>query len=501
MTRIFKFALLVGFCCILHVAITLAELQTPNNEPNQPIFAKLIPPDKLKEDLDFLFKTIEEVHPNMYAYISKEEFSKYRNKLYNQVDHPMNPLEFYKLVAPVVASLKNGHTFIQPFKEELKKVAEGGGRVFPLSLYLDGTKVILEKNYSSTQLPLGEPVLTINGQPAAELFAKFTQLFPAENRNSNPAVLEQPGLLGWLLRLEFGPVESWTLEIRETNSLAKTYTVKSVPLEKIIATQARPNNENEKNYYQYLPEYDTTLIGINSFGTDLEKFKKFLRESFQKIRNGKISNLIIDIRENHGGSDLNANALLEYLTQRPYQQFEQACIKISSRAEKGIAPLRQQSPQLFENKELGDIITLDLPLKTPPDNPLGFTGRIFVLIGPRSFSTGTSFAATIRQFQIGTLAGEETGDPTILYGNIINVPLPNSGLTVAIAGRAFVLAGGKPDGRGVLPDYEVKQKPEDTAKGIDTVLQFTLDLVKKSGSEISSVPKGEGTMQIERTKK
>jgi len=31
---------------------------------------------------------------------------------------------------------------------------------------------------------------------------------------------------------------------------------------------------------------------------------------------------------------------------------------------------------------------------------------------------------------------------------------------------------------GIIPDYEVKQKPEDTAKGVDTVLQFTLNLIK-----------------------
>jgi C-terminal processing protease CtpA/Prc len=212
----------------------------------------------------------------------------------------------------------------------------------------------------------------------------------------------------------------------------------------------------------------------------LEKFKQFLKEAFQKIQNSDTANLIIDIRENPGGSDLNANVLLEYLTAKPYRQFEEARIKISSQDEKGIAPLRQQNPELFEGKKVGDIITLELPLKTPPDNPIRFTGQTFLLIGLRSFSTSTSFAATIKRFDIGKLIGEETGDPTILYGNIVNVPLPNSALTAAIAGRAFVLAGGRPDGRGVLPDYEVKQKPEDTAKGIDTVLQFTLNLIQQS---------------------
>ena len=45
------------------------------------------------------------------------------------------------------------------------------------------------------------------------------------------------------------------------------------------------------------------------------------------------------------------------------------------------------------------------------------------------------------------------------------------------------MPGSKNDGRGVIPDYEVKQKPEDTAKGVDTVLQFTLNLIKESNSK------------------
>ena len=73
----------------------------------------------------------------------------------------------------------------------------------------------------------------------------------------------------------------------------------------------------------------------------------------------------------------------------------------------------------------------------------------------------------------------------------------------AVPGRSFVFAGGKDDGRGVLPDYEVKQKPEDTAKGADTVLQFTLNLVKSGDpllnndkEKVGRLPKIQPTLEI-----
>jgi C-terminal processing protease CtpA/Prc len=169
-----------------------------------------------------------------------------------------------------------------------------------------------------------------------------------------------------------------------------------------------------------------------------------------------------------------------YLTTKPYKIYEKAEIKISAQTHERIKHLRRQVPEIFANKKDGDIVTLELPPRQPADNPFRFTGRIFLLISRQSFSASTVFASAIKCAEIATLIGEETGDPTTLYADSIKFELPNSGLHAWIASKLLISACGKPDGRGVLPDYEVKQKLEDTAKGVDTVLQFTLDLIKKS---------------------
>jgi len=457
--------------CLVYATKTIAE-------SNQPAYLKPIPPEKLKEDLDFLFKTIEEIHPNMYAYTSKEEFEPLKKQLYEKISNPMSPLDFYKAVAPIVVSLKSGHTYIQPFADELKHFSERGGSVFPLALRWDNSKLIISKNFSPSELPLGATLLTINGCQASEIFNEFARVFASENKNINPAIIESPVIFGWLLYLKYGPVESWNVEVKGTDGTVRKYTLSPVPLTVITGTPVISDDGKTRNHYKYLNEYDTVVLEINSFGSDLVKFKEFLQEVFQEIHGKSIHNLIVDVRKNSGGSDMNADTLLEYLIGKPYRQFEKAQIKLSPQDEQGIAPLRKQSPGLFEGKKIGDFITLEIPLKTPPENPIRFGGKTFVLIGPQSFSTATSFAATVKCFGIGKLIGEETGDPTVLYGNAIEVRLPNTGLTVAVAGRAFVLAGGKPDGRGVISDFEVKQKPEDTAKNVDTVLQFTLSLIK-----------------------
>jgi len=59
MTNVVKTTILIFVCYGLCAANTSAELRTPGQDFNQPAYLKLISPDKLKEDLDFLFKTIE----------------------------------------------------------------------------------------------------------------------------------------------------------------------------------------------------------------------------------------------------------------------------------------------------------------------------------------------------------------------------------------------------------------------------------------------------------
>jgi len=440
---------------------------------------KLLAPDKLKQDLDFLFKTIEEVHPNMYAYTSKEEFGHLRDNLYKQIKCPMTGLDFYKLTAPVIAALKNTHTYMVPFIQEYKQYFESGGRVFPLELRLSDSKIIISKNFSSVSLPLGGEILTINSRQASNIWAEFSCRFASESRNANPHLIENTVLLRDLLWLEFGPIESWQLKIKEYNTKINDFKVESATATELKGREAA-NDFEPRNSYRYLPDYNATLLDMPSFGGDPEKFKNFLKETFEKIGSQNVPNLIIDIRENTGGSDLCVSPLMEFLTSKPFRLYEKVGIKICPQTSERIQHIRNQLPDKFADKKNGSIVALDLPFQNPGDNPFRFRGRTFILVGQQSFSASTVFASAVKCFHTGILVGEETPDPTIFYADSIKFTMPNSGLEVAVASKSLSLAGSTNDGRGVIPDYEVKQTPEDTAKGVDTVLQFTLGLIKDS---------------------
>jgi hypothetical protein len=460
----------------IYITNAFAELQTPNQEPNKPAYLKPISPDELKEDLDFLFKTIEEVHPNMYAYISKEDFFQLLNQLYKQVAHPMNRIEFFKLVAPVVASLENGHTQLYPPDKDFRGYLNKGGKIIPLEFRWDGQNLILDKNYGPQELPVGGRVLEINGQDANELIAKFARYFPDEFRNNNPGWAAK-GLIHCLW-LEYGQTERLNIRIRPVNGIENAYNVKGIPFSQFQACKNEQQVHKQQLYsYRYIPEYNTGLIELRGFHNSAQ-YKDFLEKTFRQLKAKITANLIIDIRQNPGGNTSAGDVFLDYLTDKPFRQYEEYRIKASAQV-MGLPYIKEHLP---DDVKIGAVVTPPSSFRKPKDNPntLRFNGRKFVLIGQVTFSAANAFASAVKCFNIATLIGEETGGTTTCYGDIFRIDLPNSGLSAACSMKYFVEAGGKPDGRGVLPDYEVKQKPEDTAKGVDTVLQFTLNLIKNS---------------------
>jgi hypothetical protein len=426
----------------------------------------------------------------MYAYTSKGEFAPLRKKLYKDVNRPMNSLEFYKLVAPVVAKLKNGHTFFFPPFEFFQNYAKTGGKYFPIEILIDGESVILTEYQGPYTLPIGAEVLTLDDVSAIEFLRKAARYMPSENKPYNLAMIQRKSFLPLYLWLEKNNSELLDLQLKTTDGRIEQFHLKALGYEELVdyqknnsdKTKTTSKNNNTPYSYRNIPDYNVGLIEFNSFH-NRESFLNFLKNTFGKIQEQNVCELIIDIRKNPGGNSTLGDDLLKYLTRKPFSQFEKVDIKMSEQLLKQQAGIKN----MFPNAKMGSIVSVDTDLKLPEENSLRFAGKTFVLIGPESASSSVSFASAVRYFGIGTLIGSETIDTPVSYGDCIKGMLPNAELLFSVAAKRFVDAGGKENGRGIIPDNEVKQKPEDIAKGVDTVLQFTLDMIKKSDAKIACI--------------
>jgi carboxyl-terminal processing protease len=153
--------------------------------------------------------------------------------------------------------------------------------------------------------------------------------------------------------------------------------------------------------------------------------------------------LIIDIRKNGGGNSGNGETLCQYLLKH------------------------EKKHCLF-----------DRTIKPRAD---AYRGKVFLLIDTPTFSAAESFAIDLWESGEVTLVGQPTAGDT---GNKPENFQSPSGLNFRIPLSAPRLSpkGFPLEGRGVPPHYEVAQTVGDFMAGIDTQLEFTLNLIQTSNT-------------------
>ena len=88
--------------------------------------------------------------------------------------------------------------------------------------------------------------------------------------------------------------------------------------------------DTKKTYFKYtkIPELNSVILRIDSFGTN-RNFEAFIIESFKSIKTNNIKNIIIDIRNNPGGSSSLSEMLLSITSDKDISQFERKLVKYS----------------------------------------------------------------------------------------------------------------------------------------------------------------------------
>ena len=228
----FKIITAILICWNLRTLITFAETQT-GIKTRQSSYAKLIEPDKLKEDLDFILKNIDEIHPDMYAYISKEEFNTLKIETYKKLNKPLNDLEYYIAIAPLVAQIRNGHTRIRPNKKALSILQSEMTKAYPIEIDCHSGSVFIKGYYGLLDLPTGE-ILEINNRNATAYLKQICRYNAVERKNYDLTLVETANLavLMWLdtgqmipvnlkVKSEKGQIHNLTIDVVDTSEIKK----------------------------------------------------------------------------------------------------------------------------------------------------------------------------------------------------------------------------------------------------------------------------------------
>jgi len=464
-------------------------------------------PEELKYDLGFLIHTLEDVHPDLYRYTTQEEIYKIKQEIEKDFSKPLSRVEFYRKVAPLVTKIEDGHTYLTYPVEELNEYINEGGTIFPFEVRIIGEKLFVVVDYTR-EIPPGSEILQINRLSTSQLIDELTKYVSGEKLSYRiESVNKNFRALLWFVygweefSIKYLSPCGETLQKQIKGMTLDELTRKAQELQKESTKKEGNDTKIQYPYYSYtsVPELKTGIIDFRAF-QDLEKFNTFLEETFRKIKEEEIEYLIIDIRNNSGGNSTLGDALLDYLTDKPWRQFSKIELKVSKQIKEyyqdPLSILKKLYPESYESayqasrewyqsvyQEIaslpeGGIFSSYPEFTEPSENPLRFHGKIYVLIGSHTFSSAVGFAATVKDYGIGTLVGEETGGLPTQFGDIYPFWLPNTNLPVGVSHKKFYRPSGIDDGRGVLPDIEVTTTLEDILEGKDPVIEQVLEIIK-----------------------
>lgn len=441
--------------------------------------AEPLSPAEAVEDAEFLRDRIEAIHPNPYfAFDRKNAEAVFRDLVSNLKSRDeVTLLELYRSLAPFVASFKDGHTSLSIHREFLSHHEETD-RIFPVLVNISREKITVLSSLIGSIPEPGSKIISINGVESGKIIEEAFELIGAARKGFLGAKISRNFPIYLWALYEFSGV--YGLTYRTATGEKKTDEVVGIPVSSYVEKKNRIMGKREENWNLAFPEDDVALLTINTFAGTLEnEFKNFVKSTFEQIKTRGSKNLIIDLRDNGGGSTTLSDYLYSYVSGKPYRTFAEVRIRYSKpvlRERTIINPIT-----LFKVKVLGErTIVHKNGFKKPPARSYRFDGSLYVMTGPMTFSTAADFAALIKDVEAGKIVGEETGGLASSYGDVFSCQLPNSGLSLGISYKYFLRPGGFDDGRGVIPDIPIDSNPVKRVKGKDVVLDTLLKTIENN---------------------
>lgn len=480
------------------VSATSAATEAP---PSPQIITHELKPAETQEDFARLRFNLAHAHAAPYRYTSEAELNRQLDALGRRLDHPMTDLDFYRLLAPLIAEIRNSHTSIQPPADALRSMRTYQS-VFPFILrYRDG-RAFIEVNLSNdTTIRPGMEVLSLGDRSMADVTRNLMENRSAEgfDESGKYARLDQTFWLDFMLK--FGPSARYAVRVRNaTDGEESEHTVAGASAERLAA--AVPQFPSVSGPTQSLTIERESGIAVMRLKNFLEPdTPAFFQKAFHDLAVSGARNLIIDLRGNHGGIDWFNSELLSYLSSSPFRFYKKRSYRVQSYDDlkyltynlddflfpDQIAALPaavRERP--FQHWTLPQLIDLSLATDHAggvqvPKATDHFAGRVYLLIDGMSGSSSAEVPALMHHLGLATIIGE---DPNGSYqgevaGIIPTLTLPNSKLNIRIPLIAYqneVMPGVRV-GRAVEPTFTVSETLDDSIAGVDTVMEFTKALI------------------------
>jgi C-terminal processing protease CtpA/Prc len=201
------------------------------------------------------------------------------------------------------------------------------------------------------------------------------------------------------------------------------------------------------------------------FGRDAGKWAPFVTQTFEALKRDSVRTLVLDLRENEGGSDEGALLLLQHLIRTPITMPPLRRYVAYDTVPAALRPYLRTWDKAFYDRR-GDVVPRgdgSFDLKESAQWPAGipvarnaFTGRVFVLTSYVNSSASHIMLRLLARRPGITLVGDPTGGSlrASTGGNLFFMTLPGTGMEVDVPLIAYDWGMSNRAG-GVQPDIAV----------------------------------------------
>lgn len=360
------------------------EVSTPLEE----VFTK----EEAITELDYLMGKVAKHHPIAITEIPRELRVQYEKEV-QAFEEEVTTLEIWQAASRILHLLGDAHTSMRYEPAQVE--------VLPIDRRTR-EKVGLE----------GYKIEKINNDTLAELEEKYRNMDAFEIQEWSKEKFEREIVKRHVL--EFVGVDtSEEIEVtykKEEDVVVKNYDI--ISWEKYVETIGYIE-EKPFVYYDIDLEKGIGIFTLNTCKDDTE-YEVAVRSFFEEVKDYGIKNVIVDLRENTGGTTDVITRFFTYLPVEEYQLWSLMKARFGS-------VLIPYGTKIHNNKE----------------EELLFEGDLYVLTSSYTFSSAMDFATAIADNQLGQIVGEVPGNMPTCYGDNLYFQMPKTKLWFSVSYKYF----------------------------------------------------------------
>ena len=470
---------------------------------------KQLTSQEMLHDLSVLQSAWTNLHPGLYRYNSPEQITGYFKKLRRLCSKSLPEKKFYVHLSQLAQKVKCGHTYLNSLNlDPITQERILPKRIIPFFFEIVDRRIIITHNVSEyAQIKRGDEITAINGVRSSKIIDSLLTVSRSDGKNAlgkmlhnlheSPDEAENYSLFDIYFPLFFQhPTDIFTITVKPYSSVStQTYAVKAVPrAERIENYRQRFGKIPVDEYsWDYKILNDSTAYmkyGTFAFWNSTFKPKDFVDSVFSDLlAKEKVTNLIIDIRNNEGG-DNTGNYILSYITKtpigcddpdRPSYRYVSIPDTLkphlstwdnSFKEDKNASKYKRNELGLYELKQTKPCAFISPGKKT-------FNGKTVLLINAKNSSAGYEMARNYKSARLGEMVGETTGGSQqgINGGEFFFLTLPNSKFEIDLP-LIYNYHANKPDS-GIKPDHVIETTQRNISKNEDAQLDFALSLFQR----------------------